>query len=199
MATDDVRTQILHAALRLFGERGYHATSLQDIIAAAGCSKGGFYHHFESKEDLLLVFHETYMSYQLGEAEAIERRPGKPLEKLRLIAVLLLQSVEKFRDYVAVFFQERRFLSQEKFALVKEKRDRFEGIVRRLVENAVRSGQLRRDLDPRFFTMMFFGTFNWTYYWFRPHKPLSPEQVATRLFTMLVEGAHPPVEENPIL
>ena len=46
------RRQLLGVALDIFGERGFHATSMNDLAEAAGVTKGGFFHHFKSKEDL---------------------------------------------------------------------------------------------------------------------------------------------------
>ncbi|MFZ5828209.1 MAG: TetR/AcrR family transcriptional regulator [Bacillota bacterium] len=186
---DDLRAQILHAALRLFNRKGFHATSVQDIVGEASCSKGAFYHHFQSKEDLLLVFHETFIQYELEQAEQALQGEGGPLDKLRKIAVQLIDSIARFRPYVGVFIQERRFLSHEGFAIVKAKRDRYEGIVRGLVEEAIGQGQLRPDLDPQLFTLAFFGMYNWSYHWFQPNKPLSTEEVAGRLFDFLIDGA----------
>ena len=50
---DEKRLQLLNDAEKLFCLRGYDKTSVQDIIAAAGLSKGGFYHHFDSKDEVL--------------------------------------------------------------------------------------------------------------------------------------------------
>lgn len=64
------RGQILEAAERLFFERGYDRTSIQDILDALGISKGGFYHHFDAKETVL--------------REICERRWTEQCDKLRM-------------------------------------------------------------------------------------------------------------------
>jgi AcrR family transcriptional regulator len=50
---DERRTEILDAAQGLFMGRGYDATTVNDLITAVGISKGAFYHHFASKDDVL--------------------------------------------------------------------------------------------------------------------------------------------------
>jgi len=187
-AQKDVRTSILNAAVKLFGERGYHATSLQDIIEAAGCSKGAFYHYFESKEDLVRIIHDTYLDHLLAHAEHVTSKPGSPLEKLASIFRHQLESLATYRDYMAVFNQESRFLTQRKFALVQAKRDRYVSAIQALVREAIRQGYLREDLDPTIFTFALLGTFNWAFRWFRPGKPKSAEEMAGILFSMLIEG-----------
>src|SRR5207247_11159941 len=110
-------------ALKLFLERGYHGTSLQDIIDAAQCSKGGFYHHFSSKEQLLQLIHDTFISYELERGEAARQAPLSAADRLRQIIVDVVESIALYRPHVTVFFEERRFLSSDEFAQIKEKRD----------------------------------------------------------------------------
>src|SRR5258708_32676428 len=63
--------EVYRAALRLFREKGYHATSMQDIAAAVGLYKGSLYHYIGSKEDLLVQVFERAMGTLLAEAERI--------------------------------------------------------------------------------------------------------------------------------
>ncbi|BDG60492.1 TetR/AcrR family transcriptional regulator [Caldinitratiruptor microaerophilus] len=187
-AAESLRNQIVSAALQLFLEKGYHSTSLQDIITAANCSKGGFYHHFASKDDLLYLIHETFITYELERGEAVRSQPGPAAERLRQVIVDLVESIALYRPHVTVFFEERRSLSSEKFALVKQKRDRYEALVRELVEEGMRSGEFRQDLDPRIVTFAIFGMCNWTYQWLRPDGPLTPRQVGEMFSSLILQG-----------
>ena len=54
-AAKDSRTRLLDAALRVFRGKGYTATTVEDLCTAAGLTKGSFFHHFRSKEDLALA------------------------------------------------------------------------------------------------------------------------------------------------
>lgn len=67
--------EILEAALQVFGDRGYHAATLDDVARAAGVTKGAIYHHFESKGDLLLRAVSTRIREARKELErvALER------------------------------------------------------------------------------------------------------------------------------
>lgn len=188
---EDIRSNIINAALKLFGEKGFQATSLQEIIQAAGCSKGAFYHYFPSKEDLLLMFHDTFIDHLLEFAERMQHEPGDPLEKLERICRHLLESMSIFRNHMAVFSNESRFLTQKKFALVHVKRDRYELAVRSLVLEAVQQGKLRPDIDPKIFAFALLGTYNWAFRWFRPGRPMTPEEMSRTLFDMLIEGGRP--------
>lgn len=186
--SEDVRSNILNAALQLFGQRGYHSTSLQEIIDMAGCSKGGFYHHFESKEDLLLMFHDTFIDHLLDYAQGVQGEPCSPVDRLQRIFTQLLESMSKFRNHMAVFQHESRFLTQKKFAIVHAKRDRYELIIRSLVMEGIAAGELREDLDPKLFALALLGAFNWAFRWFKPGRPMSPKEMSQAMLTMILDG-----------
>jgi AcrR family transcriptional regulator len=78
------RTEILDAAQRLFMTRGYDATTVNDLITAVGISKGAFYHHFSSKDDVLRAL--VWRTGEEGHAALwpiFEREDLTPLEKLK--------------------------------------------------------------------------------------------------------------------
>ena len=64
------RDHLLEAAARVFGERGYHGASLDDIAAAAGFTKGAVYSNFKSKEDLFLALLESRFASELEDLKA---------------------------------------------------------------------------------------------------------------------------------
>src|SRR5215207_8995861 len=76
--------QVRAAALRLFRDKGYHATSMRDIAAEVGINKGSLYSYIRSKEDLLIPFFERAMGLLLAEIEAISADDSlTPTERLK--------------------------------------------------------------------------------------------------------------------
>ena len=59
--SEETRGRITEAAIKLFSERGFDASSVDDICAEAGVSKGAFYHHFESKQALFLALLDGWL------------------------------------------------------------------------------------------------------------------------------------------
>ncbi len=87
MKKGDARRQdILHTAEKLFYMKGYENTSIQDVLMEAGISKGGFYHHFESKLSLLeeIALARTEEGYERAE-QALAGCAGDATEKLNLL------------------------------------------------------------------------------------------------------------------
>lgn len=94
----DARTRILDAAERLVMERGFSATTVDAILAAAGASKGAFFHHFASKADLGMALVERYaeadgalLERLMGAAEA---RTADPAEQLIAFVQLFEEGIE---------------------------------------------------------------------------------------------------------
>lgn len=80
-----VRNRLLEAAAHLFYERGYTATGINEVIKAAGIAKASFYHHFKTKEDLLVVTLEQRHDRMMGELRAViadGRTPGEKIARV---------------------------------------------------------------------------------------------------------------------
>ncbi|MCK6528070.1 TetR/AcrR family transcriptional regulator [Myxococcota bacterium] len=75
---DVTRRRLLEVAAGRFAARGYHGTSYSDLIAATGLSKGAFYHHYRSKQELALAVYEAKQSELVGQLRAISDS-GAPL------------------------------------------------------------------------------------------------------------------------
>jgi AcrR family transcriptional regulator len=96
----DTAGRILHRAMRIFLEKGYHGASIDDITKAAGLTKGALYWHFGSKEDLLKrIVEEFERRFLDGLIQAVKDAQGDILEKM-----------EKFFRYNAAFSYYNREL-----------------------------------------------------------------------------------------
>src|SRR4051812_20150065 len=110
------RAEILDAAFKIFLQRGYDNTSLNEVIASAGLSKGMFYHHFASKEALLSALFErvTEQTYQVL-APVLNEKGLDPKVRLQRVldrgAEIRLQNVELTRSlFVSLLRPESKLL-----------------------------------------------------------------------------------------
>lgn len=76
LSADVRREQILDCAQHLFFTKGYDATTVQDLMLAAGVSKGGFYHHFAAKEDVLQALNARLAAVSVSVLETVMAWPG---------------------------------------------------------------------------------------------------------------------------
>jgi AcrR family transcriptional regulator len=81
----NVRGRLLETAMRLFHERGYLATGVNEIIKQAGISKASFYHHFRTKEDLLIVALEQRHEQQMASIRTASMQGNTPAQKIEQV------------------------------------------------------------------------------------------------------------------
>jgi AcrR family transcriptional regulator len=176
------REQILDEAARLFGRRGYHATSMRDIGDASGLLAGSLYAHFPSKEEMLFQVVVQAAGQFLGGLGAIRAEDLPSEEWLRRAMRAHVRVVAHNLDAAWVFHHEWKALTGERREEVRHLRRRYE----RLWDEIVRG--LPGAEDPRFARLLVLSAANWTYTWYRPEGPLSPEEVADRFTDLLLAG-----------
>src|SRR5271163_1688077 len=94
----DPRQEILRIAARLFQQRGYDATSMNDVAAALKLSKGGLYHHFQSKDEILYEIMDHAMEITQQRVLDPVRGIADPEERLRALIRLHIEVVLSPRD-----------------------------------------------------------------------------------------------------
>jgi AcrR family transcriptional regulator len=176
------RDQILEAAARLFSERGYHATSMRDIGEATGMLAGSLYAHIDGKEDLLFGIVQKAAGAFLGGLEAVRGTDARREEMLRLAMRAHIEVVAGDPEAARVFHHEWRALSGRRRTEVRRLRRRYEGMWDEIVRG------LPGARDPKSARLLVLSAANWTYTWYRPDGPMSPQQVADRFTDLLLEG-----------
>ncbi len=187
-STVDGRTvpeRLLDHARILFAEKGFEGTSVQDVVAAAGVTKGAMYHYFNSKDDLLYEIYGTVLRMQMERLETFIAQEAPVEERLRAasadVVVTALENVES----VAVFFRSLHLLSVDKQAEVRRERRRYHEAYRGLIIEGQRTGLFREDISPDLAVDYFFGCVHHAPVWWHADGPLSPGEIGdtfSRLF-----------------
>jgi AcrR family transcriptional regulator len=180
--------EVYRAALRLFREKGYHATSMQDIAAAVGLYKGSLYHYIGGKEDLLVQVFERAMGALLADVERIVADTSLgPSAQLRLIVQAHVSSVSENLDALTVYFHEFRALAGESLANVRAQRDRYAQLVAETVARGVQLGEFDTP-DVGIATLGLLGMCNWVCQWYRPGGRLGPAQIGGYFADLVLGG-----------
>jgi len=187
-APEETRKALIDSALKLFGERGYAATSVQEITEAAGVTKGAFYHHFESKQDLLRLIHDQFLDYQLAILRMALDADEDPAVRLQELLESLLNSTAQYLANVTVFYLERRNFTGAHYKAIKRKRDEFDRLFMQVLERGIEEGRFRADLDPRIVSLGIIGMCAWVHQWYRPGGRYSAQQVADIFSEMVLCG-----------
>ena len=182
-----VKERLLHVATRLFARHGFEGTSVQDIVDAAGVTKGAMYHYYGSKDDLLYEVYHQLLSMQTSHLEAIAAGPGTPEERLRAAASDVVITTCENLDHMIVFFRSLHMLPDDRQTQVRAERRLSQEKFRALVDEGVAAGTFRSDISSDIVVHYFLSVVNQLGSWYKPEGPLSPTQVAS-LFTDLLIG-----------
>jgi AcrR family transcriptional regulator len=187
-APEETRKAIIDSALKLFGEKGYAVTSVQEITDAAGVTKGAFYHHFESKQDVLRLIHDEFLDYQLAILRMALDADEDPAVRLRQLLEALLTSTTQYLANVTVFYLERRNFTGAQYKAVKRKRDEFDRLFLQVFERGIAEGKFRADLDPRIVSLGILGMCAWVHQWYRPGGRFTAAEIAQIFSDMALAG-----------
>jgi AcrR family transcriptional regulator len=180
--------QVYAAALRLFREKGYHATSMQDIAAAVGLYKGSLYHYIGGKQDLLLQVFDRAMGALLEDVERIAADTSlRPSAQMRLIVAAHVRAVSTNLDALTVYLHEWRALAGDALINVQAQSERYTALVSEIIGRGVRLGEFDTP-EVRITTLGVLGMCNWLCQWYRPTGRLGPTEIGAYFADLVLGG-----------
>lgn len=178
---------VLAAAVALFAERGYDATSMSDIAQALGIKKASLYHHVGGKEALLtLALDRAFTELERATADAETGSEPAVVRLERLTRSVVTTTVGEALPYVTVLLRVRASTDAGRAAL--RRRRRFDKQLSTLLDAAVGEGDLRGDLDAATVARLFYGMVNSIIEWYRPGRGLAPARLGDTVVGMLFDG-----------
>ena len=183
---DDQRELILSRAAQLFAQRGYSATSMNEVAEACGMSKPALYHYYKDKYTLLVQAAEEHMARLEALVKEVQAMRLAPEERLRTL-------IERFVEEYANAQDSHRVLTEDVKFLEEDDRERVLAAQRRVVAAFARTvGELRPELKraalDKPLTMLLFGMINWMFTWLKPEGPLSHQAMAPLVADLFFGG-----------
>ena len=180
--------QVRAVALRLFKEKGYHATSMRDIASEVGINKGSLYSYITSKEDLLIPVFERAMGLLVTRMEEIAADATLgPTERLKRAIHAHITNVAEHLDELTVYLSEWRQLRAASLSKNREQRERYAAMFHQILQDGVASGEFR-PMDTRIAMLGMIGMCNYLFRWYRPDGRLSPDQIADEMIELVMRG-----------
>ena len=191
MATSSVVDDITRAAVDLFSTQGYANTSVQQIVEAAGVTKGAMYHYFESKDDLLFSVYERMLSLQTEHLEEIVGRGTSTAQTLHDVCVDVVETSIDFLPEGTVFFRSVHMLSEPRQKEVTRRRRQYHDVFAGLIERGQDEGLYRTDIPTAVLVAHFFSDIHYLSTWYSPEgaedKVLLAQQL-TDLFLVAIKA-----------
>ena len=193
----DSRQEILRTAARLFQQRGYDATSMNDVAAALKLSKGGLYHHFQSKDEILFEIMNHAMEITQERVLNPVRGIADPEERLRALIRLHIEVVLSPRDReITVMLHENHPLPPALRKRINSRKKDYIHFLENLMaevqtqahrDQAQPSHHAKGKVSPRAAAFALLGMINWIYQWHKPEGELQAENLIPQ-FTGLIFG-----------
>lgn len=184
--------RIVDIGARVFAKRGFHATTVDDLVEATGLQRGGLYHYIDGKEDLLIKIHERFIDPLLEDAREVEAEGAPPDATLRKLGQVLMYDIANYLPQVTVFLQEWRVIERSpRWSAIRHSRKEFEDVISRVLQRGVNQGMF--DVaDVRVATLAFLGMFNWSHHWFRDDGRFAAEELADQFCQTFLRGIQRP-------
>lgn len=181
--------ELLAVVVRVFNERGYDATSMEDLARATGRTKSSIYHHVTGKEQLLSLAVARAVDALFAVLEEPGSTTGPAVERLEHVVRRSAQVLAEQLPYVTLLLRVRGNTDVEREALAR--RRLFDRRLSALVAEAVREGDVRADLDPHLVTRLLFGMVNSLTEWYRPGGEHGRQDVEDALVSLALDGLRP--------
>jgi TetR/AcrR family transcriptional regulator len=183
---DEQRGRILARAAALFAERGYSATTMNEVAAACEISKATLYHYVADKHALLAQIALAHVQRLQALTDEVEAERLAPEARLRRLIERFVQAYADQQHEHRVLTEDMKFLRDDDRALVEQGQRR---VVQAFAEAvaAVRPGSAAAKLHKPL-AMLLFGMINWTFTWLRPRGGLTHESLAPLVADLFCGG-----------
>jgi AcrR family transcriptional regulator len=180
------REAVLRTAARLFNEKGYHSTSLDDVASALHVTKPTIYHYFANKDEILFECTRRGLNAIVEAARAATEQGGTAADRLR--ALLNAYALSMLDDYgICVARTQDSQLSPESRDRFRALKREIDGHVRRVIAEGVEDGSLSTP-DVRIAAFTVALALNGLGSWFNPEGAQSAEETARLTVAVLIDG-----------
>jgi AcrR family transcriptional regulator len=178
--------KIGQSAAKLFNEKGYLETSMDDIADAVRGSKGGIYYYFSKKEEILFFILDKYMDRIL---ENLEDNLEKIDDKYQKVQFIISHHIDLFSKFVAeskILLHDAKCLPNKYYKIVTQKEKNYYRIVFKVLEDLLGNQITKEKITALTFSLL--AMCNWIYSWYNPKGPLTPQELTEIVFSLFTKG-----------
>lgn len=182
------RQKIIETSVKLFNEKSYSATSVQDIVNTLGVTKAALYYYVSSKEDILFEIFDQTMATAEKRLNNLMKEEMTVEERIRKIVFNHITAVFDEAPNISIFFTEKAHLTADNLKAINARRRKYEEIIAEVFKQGVEEGVLKKDIDILSTVYALLGMCNWLYHWYNPHGRLKPDDLAKRYSDIILFG-----------
>lgn len=189
------RQEIVTMASKVFREKGFEATTLNDIAERLGTDRASLYYYVGSKEELLHEIVRQVLEENVEAAEKVLAEEGTPVEKITALIEHMILSFDRNYPQMFVYVEDLARIARQDSDWAKDvikKTRRFEEIVVEILEDGRADGSFRSDLPNHTSAMALFGMINWMHRWYKPGPSQSAAEIAGTICSLFLDGYRNP-------
>jgi AcrR family transcriptional regulator len=198
-AYDLKKNDIIEGALKVFGKKGYEATTIKDICKSSGISEATLYEYFTSKEEVLFSIPDSYTQRFSTKSREILKHITSASEKLRFIIYSYLEFFQNNKLYSSVAFLllkgNRRFIDSPTYGDVRK----WSHVIIEIVQEGIKSGEFRNDIDTYLVRNLVLGIIeHLTIQWLLVGRPEKISDYSGSVFDMVIRAVKKNEEPSDI-
>ncbi len=179
---------IVATAARLFAQKGFGATSLEDIADVLGATKGALYYHVKNKEEILRLIYLMVLTVSEEPLRRIVEDKSLPQEKLRRAIEHQTTVAADGSPAMTVFFREHHHLTGPFAKEIQLRRKTYERYFERIIEEGQQAGIFKPEVDAKIVAFGLLGMCNSLSQWYRASGAYTPQRIAGMFESILVSG-----------
>jgi AcrR family transcriptional regulator len=177
---------VTEAAAELFSTRGFLETSMDEIAKAAHLSKGGMYHYFKGKTEILLAILSDFMDQVLGDIEGQLETIRSPESKLSFLIRRHVEIYVRHMHAARILLKESYNLPSKDLKKINEKERHYYRVVEEVIRQLLGPRAGKDVLTAVTFSLL--GMCNWIYSWYDPKGRIDPERLSEIIMAIFTEG-----------
>jgi AcrR family transcriptional regulator len=183
---------IVETAAELFAQRGFGATSLNDIAEALGVTKVALYYHVKNKEEILRLIYLMVLNIAEEPLRRIAESELSPVEKLRHAVEHHISVTVNTSPAIKVFYREHAYLTGPFAREIILREKEYERYFEQILQEGIAKGTFKPGFDSKIITFGLLGMCHWLSQWYKPAGRYTHKQI-TSMFMEMVEGGLLPV------
>jgi AcrR family transcriptional regulator len=180
--------EIIAAAAKLFKEKGYHATTIQDVADDVGMLKGSLYYHIKSKEELLYLVTKEPIRELIERQKKLMESDLAPQQKIVEFVRAHLRAFDANYPHMFVFLQEKASLSKPVQAEVAGNDFRYGALLEAILQQGIDGEHFRQELDLKMMAFSILGMCNWMFKWYYKGGRLTIDEIAHQMAEIVLNG-----------
>ena len=181
------KRKIFETAMKLFAEKGYEATSVEEITATVGVAKGTLYYHFSSKEEIYNFLIDEGMKLLHNSIEIKTENVADPVAKLKAVIIIQLKVIMKYDEFITILLSQI-WGSEPRHQHFRKSIYEYIDVIKGIIEEGMKKGVIKNGNSELMASSIFGAICAMKIYKIKMNKDIDIDKVATNIVDYILRG-----------